>query len=94
MQWLILAAVLYYLFTQGMLPLPGRPTIDSVLYQTLPGGIQVGLPIPEGWAVYRLSDGSQVVVYPNAQTAPGGWVQGTHGGRWVWLNTMTGQLRE
>ena len=95
MQWLIVAAVLYYLYTQGGLSGIGgqRPVPDTTIDQRLPGGMVIGLPIPQGWRVWRLADGSQVIIEPGAATAPSGWVQGTHNGEWVWFNENTGELR-
>ena len=90
--------LLLYLYTHGGLPelqLPvfTRPMRDTKMDQTLPGGIVIGLPVPEGWRVYRLADGSQIVIKPGAATAPGGWVQATHNGKWVWFNETTGKLQ-
>ena len=94
MQWIILAAIAYYLYTQGGLSGIGgqRPQLDTVLNQRLPGGFVIGVPIPQGWRVYRLADGSQVIIKPGAATAPGGWVQGSHNGEWVWFNEQTGGI--
>ena len=95
MQWIILAAIAYYLYTQGGLSGIGgpRPQLDTVLNQRLPGGFVIGVPIPQGWRVYRLADGSQVIIKPGAATAPSGWVQGTHNGALVWFNEQTGQVQ-
>ena len=99
MAYVLGALLLWYLATHGggftglNLPVFTRTTRDTKMDQTLPGGIVIGLPIPEGWRVYRLSDGSQVVIQPGAATAPGGWVQGTHNGQWVWFNETTGELQ-
>ena len=95
MQWLIVAAVLYYLYTHGGLSGIGgqRPVPDTKIAQKLPGGFVIGLPIPQGWRVWRLADGSQVIIEPGAQTAPGGWVQCTHNGECVLFNEQTGQMQ-
>lgn len=92
MRWLLLAGAAWYLYTCGGLPLFSGAVRDTEIRQTLPGGYAVGMPIPHGWRVWRLRDGSQVVIQPGAQTAPGGWVQGTHNGQLVWFNETTGQL--
>lgn len=94
MQWLIVAAVLYYLYTHGGLAAFGqRPMLDTKIDQRLPGGFVIGIPIPRGWRVWRLADGSQVIIRPEAQTAPGGWVVGEHNGVDVWFNEQTGQMQ-
>lgn len=97
MQWLILAAVAYYFYTHGGLSALGtlgqRPIQDTKIQQALPGGFTVGLPIPPGWRVWRLGDGSQVIIQPGAATSPGGWVQGEHNGMLVWFNEQTGEMR-
>ena len=94
MGWLILVVVAYYLYTQGGLgALGSRPVRDTTIQQRLPGGISIGLPIPQGWRVYRLADGSQVIIRPGAATAPGGWVQATKNGQTVWFNENTGQVQ-
>ena len=98
MGYVLGALLLWYLVTRGgltglNLPTFNRPMRDTKMDQTFPGGIVVRLPIPEGWRVYRLADGSQVVIKPGAATAPGGWVQGTHNGQWVWFNETNGELQ-
>ena len=93
MQWIILAAIALYLYTRGGLSgLGPRPQLDTVLNQRLPGGFVIGVPIPQGWRVYRLADGSQVIIKPGAATAPGGWVQATHDGKLIWFNEQTGGI--
>lgn len=92
--WLVLLGVGYYLYTHGGLPVLGqRPQLDTTIQQRLPGGVTIGLPIPAGWRVYRLADGSQVVIQAGAATAPGGWVQAVHNGQVIWFNEQTGQLQ-
>lgn len=93
--WLILAAVAYYLLTHpGTLGMLGqRAVLDTKIDQQLPGGWVIGAPIPQGWRVWRLPDGSQVIIQAGAATAPGGWVQGTHNGALVWFNEQTGQIQ-
>lgn len=94
MQWLLIIAALYYLYTHGGLAALGqRPVRDIKIDQTLPGGFVIGLPIPHGWRVWRLADGSQVIIQSGAATGPGGWVQGTHNGQWVWFNEQTGEIQ-
>lgn len=92
--WLILGAVAYYLYTHGGIGSLGQRAVrDTQILQKLPGGFTIGLPIPRGWRVWRLPDGSQVVIQPGAATSPGGWVQGTHDGMPVWFNEQTGQIQ-
>ena len=94
MQWIILAAIALYLYTQGGFSgLGQRPQLDTVLNQRLPGGFVIGVPIPQGWRVYRLADGSQVIIQPGAATAPGGWVQAQHNGELIWFNEQTGEIQ-
>ena len=95
MQWLILAAIVYYLYTHGGLPgLGQRPVPTTTIDTPMPGGIVLGLPLPPGYRAYRLSDGSQVLIAPNAPQAPGGWVQATRAGQLVWFNETTGQIQQ
>lgn len=93
--WLILAGAAYYYLTQGgSLGTFGlRPVQDTQILTPITGGFSVAMPIPPGWTVWRLGDGSQVTIQPGAVTAPGGWVQGTHAGQQVWFNTTTGQMQ-
>ena len=92
--WILLALAVYYLYTHGGLPALGqRPVADTKIDQRLPGGWVIGAPIPQGWRVWRLPDGSQVIIQAGAATAPGGWVQGTHNGELVWFNEQTGEIR-
>lgn len=94
MRWLILAGIAWYLYTQGAFRGLGQwPVPMSTLETPLPGGYSVSTPLPEGWRAWRLSDGSQVVVRPEARTAPWGWVQAEHQGQLVWFNEYTGELR-
>jgi len=94
MQWLILAAIVYYFYTHGGFAAFGqRPVLDTKIDQQLPGGWVIGAPIPRGWRAWRLADGSQVIIQPGAQTAPGGWVVGTHNGTLIWFNEQTGEIR-
>ena len=98
MGYVLGALLLWYLATRGSLtglnlPTFNRPMRDTKMDQTLPGGIVVGLPIPQGWRVYRLADGSQAVIRPGAATAPGGWVQATRNGQLVWFNETSGELQ-
>lgn len=92
--WLILAAVAYYILSQGGLPVLGqRPIPDTKIDRKLPGGFVIGTPIPPGWRVYRLADGSQIIIMAGAATAPGGWVQATHNEQLIWFNENTGQIQ-
>ena len=94
MNWLILGAIAYYLWTQGTfsgLSL-GRPLPDTGLDTQLPGGLVIKTPLPTGWRAYRLPDGSQVLIRPNARAAPGGWVEATRNGEVIWFNENTGQI--
>lgn len=91
--WLLILGAIYYVYTHGGLQALGqRPMLDTQINQRLPGGFTIGLPIPSGWRVWRLADGSQVIIQPGAATAPGGWVQGTHNGQLVWFNEQTGAI--
>ena len=95
MQWLILAAIVYYLYTQGGLSIPGqRPVPITTIDTLMPGGIVLGLPLPPGYRAYRLADGTQVLISPNAPQAPGGWVQATRAGELIWFNETTGQVEQ
>lgn len=92
--WLLIAGAAYYLYTHGGLAALGpRAQLDTQLLQKLPGGSIIGIPIPPGWRVWRLADGSQVIIEPGAAVAFGGYVEATHNGMPVWFNEETGDIR-
>lgn len=94
MQWAILAAIGYYLYTQGLFSsIAQRVVPESTMDTPLPGGYAIKVPLPQGWRAYRLADGSQVVIRQGAATAPGGWLQAARNREWVWFNEYTGQIR-